>query len=151
LLLPLGNLLKSATGSIKRHDVFKDEIELDEFDIVSSAGVLWLTKINMGIWANSKIDLTILCKCDRCLNSYNQRINIESDDIYYNFDYLGKNPEIYDRIDSHEFFLIKDNMIELTESLRQNIFVNLPIKLLCDLNCEGMDKNSKKNNISYTS
>jgi len=35
-------------------------------------------------------------------------------------------------------------MIELTESLRQNIFVNLPIKLLCDLNCEGMDKNSKK-------
>jgi len=146
LLLQLGNLLKSATGTKKLHNVFWDEIVLDEFDIVSSSGLISLTKINMGVWATTKILLNIVSSCDRCLEKYNQEIHIESDDIFYHFDYLGKNSELYDRIDSPEIFYIKDNMIELTESFRQNILVNMPIKLLCDLYCQGIV--NKNNTIS---
>ncbi len=148
MLLQLGDLLKSATGTKKIHEVFSDEIILDEFDIVSSSGLICLTKINMGVWATTKILLNITSTCDRCLEKYNQVINIESDDIFYHFDYLGKNPELYDRIDSPEIFYIKDNMIELTESFRQNILVNMPIKLLCNLDCQGIV--NKNNRISNT-
>ena len=100
----------------------------------------------MGVWATTNILLNITSTCDRCLEKYNQVVNIESDDIFYHFDYLGKNPELYDRIDSPEIFYIKDNMIELTESFRQNILVNMPIKLLCDLDCQGIV--NKNNTIS---
>ena len=146
MLLQLGDLLKSATGTKQLHNVFWDEIILDEFDIVSSSGLISLTKINMGVWATTKILLNIVSSCDRCLEKYNQVVHIESDDIFYHFDYLGKNSELYDRIDSPENFYIKDNMIELTESFRQNILVNMPIKLLCDLNCQGIV--NKNNTIS---
>ena len=101
-----------------------------------------------GVWANTKIQLSIASNCDRCLEKYNQEIHIESDDIFYHFDYLGKNHELYDRIDGPEFFYIKDNTIELTESFRQNILVNMPIKLLCNLNCQGIK--NKNNRITNT-
>ena len=148
MLLQLGDLLKSATGTKKLHNIYYDEIIVDEFNIISSSGVIWLTKINMGVWVNTKIQLSIASNCDRCLEKYNQEIHLESDDIFYHFDYIGKNPELYDRIDGPEFFYIKDNMIELTESFRQNILVNMPIKLLCNLNCQGIK--NKNNRITNT-
>ena len=87
MLLQLGDLLKSATGTKKLHNVFWDEIILDEFDIVSSSGLISLTKINMGVWATTKILLNIVSSCDRCLEKYNQVVHIESDDIFYHFDF----------------------------------------------------------------
>ena len=87
MLLQLGDLLKSATGTKKLHNIYYDEIIVDEFNIISSSGVICLTKINMGVWANTKIQLSIASNCDRCLEKYNQEIHIESDDIFYHFDY----------------------------------------------------------------
>lgn len=78
-------------------------------------------------------------ECSRCLNNYQIPINIEFEEEFSHepLSHHGKG-EI--ELHSEDFVspIGDDNMIDLTELIRQDMLLSLPIKTLCSNNCQGI-------------
>jgi uncharacterized protein len=84
---------------------------------------------------------TVEIECARCLGSY--RVPIQSP-IEESFQIPGHIPDMAEEQEEEQIedeeseLLFQENMLDLTELLRQNILLALPIKPICSDECKGL-------------
>jgi uncharacterized protein len=76
------------------------------------------TLVNGGIVVSGRIEMTIGCRCVRCLKDYEQKISCE--DVCH----------FYETGSKSEF--------DLTPELREDIIISLPQNFICSADCEGL-------------
>lgn len=138
----VAQLLQEQVGAVRLRSISLDELSLDEGlvarDITGSAR---LTRIPTGILAKGNLSATVEQECIRCLEPFEQPIEAEFADEYRpTIDIttgaeLTPNPEETD----DDYFNISDlHLIDLRESLRQAIVLELPMAPLCRDDCPGL-------------
>ena len=86
-----------------------------EKDIKYSINVM---PVNNGILVQGYVETELICKCGLCLSEYNYKL--ENNDICH----------FYEKPEKHE--------IDLTDDIREDILIALPVNFKCSKNCKGL-------------
>ncbi|KOR26889.1 YceD family protein [Clostridium sp. FAM 1755] len=77
---------------------------------------------------DGKLSAEIELSCSRCLQKFKHHVDTEVHESFTN------NPQCED----DEIMLLKNEAIDVTEVIENNIIIELPIKRLCKENCKGL-------------
>lgn len=99
--------------------------------------------VNTGdsVLLKGKIEAEAELECSRCLKAFNLPLSLEIEE-----EFAKKAPE-HRRAEELElkeedfvYPIEKDNSIDLSEVIRQNLLLALPMKALCQPDCKGIQK-----------
>jgi uncharacterized protein len=94
-------------------------------------GNFTLTRTEQGVFAAGKLQAEIELECHRCLDTYKHHVD------------LGFAQSFSEKPGDEDIPITKGS-IDLAPVIDQEIAVRLPIKLLCDVDCEGVPGASKE-------
>lgn len=131
--LDVSDLIKKSKLSKEVHLELKDEkgfFDVDEEILYLGAPTLdGVVSISEDIITLSgKLSAEIELSCSRCLEKFKHHIETEVHESFTN------NPQC----ENEEITLLKNEVINVTEVIENNIIIELPIKKLCKENCKGL-------------
>ena len=141
LRINVAQLLKSPTGATRRLDLSDDISGIDEELLVLSllTGTVSLIRTADGILVTACLETTVQLECCRCLEPFLVPIRLEVEEEFH--------PTIDIRTgavlpvpDTEEDATTIDeqHVLDLTEVVRQAVFLALPMNPLCSLECAGL-------------
>ena len=140
MIFNVAQLMKSPVGTSLVSDIDEENVQLDEdIKIVGSAsGQVRLRHINQGLLVDGQIDLTVELTCTRCLKTFKQELHLELDERYRpTVDVVTGVP--LPAINEDDVFPIDDHhQVDLTESVRQQLLLAIPIATVCKEDCAGL-------------
>lgn len=148
MIIDIGKILKSAVGSSFETKIALKPTRLDrEIEVEKPVkGTVLLTKLDNEILGNFKIKTRLNLLCFRCAKNFSKNIKLEFNQIYFFTDYKKANI-----INGEKDFVIgEDGKLDPWPAIRQEILLNLPMKILCKKTCKGIcpycgqNLNSKK-------
>jgi uncharacterized protein len=141
LRINCAQLLKSPTGSARRLDLVDDISGIDDELRIESpiTGPLTLIHTADGILVNAALETTAQLECRRCLEPFAAPIEVDIEEEFHpSVDiHTGAKLPVTDTeedattIDEH-------HVLDLTEVVRQAIFLAIPMSALCRSNCAGL-------------
>ena len=135
LIFDIRNLLEAPIGTSENYS-FEVPIEYENLVVKSNiTGKLQTMRLESAIFAhttNVKIELEFICS--RCLKAFTYELSIPSAERHFFLHPPVKND------DPQDTFLInrKKHTIDLTEMLRQEIILHLPVISVCSNGCKGL-------------
>lgn len=134
----VAQLLKGTTGSSRRYEIWEDIEGIDPALIIREplVGEMEMVRTADGILVRSELTTAVELECDRCLEPFIQKIEFAIEEEFHptidvNTGALLPYDEEETRIDEH-------HILDLTEVIRQSIFLALPMHPVCRLNCLGL-------------
>lgn len=120
------------------------EVVIDTNQVVIINGDLKLTYDELKLFIKGKFEGQVKMRCSRCDREYLEVFDIEIDEIFEE-DNLIKAPakDIYWDKNSIKVFPLIDGMVDISEVVRDNVIISLPIRPLCSLECTGIDFKAK--------
>ena len=128
--------LKESVGSIRNYRV--DET----IDIVGSGslvqGEVRLTRTDRGILVQGRLHTEVEVACSRCLSRFSCPLVLNIEDVYFpTTDVISCAPLLLP--DEPGCFTIDEHhVLDLTEAIRQNALLVIPMKPLCREDCAGL-------------
>ncbi len=117
------------TFAITDEDILK-EYRLDKH--VKLKGNFY--KVDKTVLFNGKLLFTYLEACARCLKEFDNKVTSDFNAILvevFNPEYSGEEIEL----------LVRDNVVDLSDQIKQAIYLNMPMKALCGDDCKGLCSN----------
>ena len=115
-------------------------IELDAaLDIVSPiTGHVRMRRVDQGLLVDGWVELTLQQTCNRCLKEFEQPLHVIFEERFYpTLDVVTGMP--LPPIEEDEVFPINEHHeVDLTEAIRQNVLLALPMVTLCQPDCAGL-------------
>lgn len=140
MIFNVAQLMKAQVGTSLEADIDEEEIQLDEdLKVIGPlTGHVRMRRINQGLLVDGWVDLTLELTCTRCLKAFEQPMRVMLAERFQpTVDIITGTP--LPPIDEEDVFPIDDHhQIDLTEALRQQIFLNLPMVTLCQEDCKGL-------------
>jgi uncharacterized protein len=138
----VAQLLQEQIGAVRQRRIAVDQLSLDEGlaarDIAGSAR---LTRIPTGILAKGSLAATVELECIRCLETFEQPVEAEFADEYRPTIDITTGAELTpsEAESGDEYFSISDvHLLDLRESIRQALVLELPMAPLCRDDCPGL-------------
>jgi uncharacterized protein len=138
----VAQLLQESVGAMRQSRVAVAELPLD--DELTARGVeaaVRLTRIPAGILAKGRVAATLGLQCIRCLEEFDRPVEAEFADEYRPTIDIVTGAEIAPSagVEDDEHFPISDvHVIDLRESLRQALVLELPMAPTCRDDCPGL-------------
>ena len=104
--------------------VLDENLEIDFFQ-----GTFQFTRINNGIYTQGKLATQVHLTCMRCLEPFTFALNFEIAERYLFSSPKDEEEQVY--------VMDSDGTIDITEPVRQQLWVSLPIQPLCKPDCRG--------------
>lgn len=123
-----------------------DKIETDSLVLTQPIQVkVHLTNTGNSVLVNGSLTTEIELECSRCLKSFKQPITVKLEEEYSPaaLEHHGKGET---ELTASDFVypIEKDNSLDLKEMIRQNLLLALPIRPLCQPDCQGILIEEKK-------
>lgn len=146
--IDVSDLLKSVGAGLRVEKAEKLDLQ-DENLALSSPVQVKLKLINTGITVlvTGTLNTNVKMTCCRCLKDFDLPVSVNIEEEYAK-KHAGGHHEEEEAEDDEEcveikdediiFEISEDNIIDLSEAIRQNIIVSLPIKPLCSKACQGI-------------
>ena len=123
----VSQLLKEPSGSIRTYDVAESVMLGDEPFEVRGAAKLFRT--SEGLWVTATLESTLACTCSLCLEEFAQPLELVIDEETQSASSLEE---------ESERLRINDDILDLTEAVRQYLEMAPPMKPLCQPGCKGI-------------
>ena len=140
MIYNVAQLMKAPVGTSLEYDISEDEIQLDkDIQVIGPLlGHVRLRRTNQGLLVDGWVDLTLELSCNRCLKEFEQPMHVTfAEQFYPTVDVVSGLP--LPPIDEEEIFPIDDHhLVDLTEAVRQNVLLTLPMVTLCREDCKGL-------------
>lgn len=140
MIFNVAQLLKSLVGTSLESDFSEDDIQLDEdLKVIGPiTGHARMRHINQGILVDGWVDLTVELECTRCLKHFEQPQHVDFEERFYpTVDVVTGIP--VEPVDAEDAFPIDDHhLVDLTEAIRQQVLLAIPIVTLCREDCAGL-------------
>ena len=140
MLYNVAQLMKAPVGTSLEYNISEDDIQLDEdIKLVGPLkGHVRLRRTNQGLLVDGWVDFTLELSCTRCLKEFEQPMHVNfAEQFYPTVDVVSGLP--LPPFDQEEIFPIDaHHQIDLTEAIRQNVLVALPMVTLCQEDCLGL-------------
>ncbi len=141
MLFNVAQLMKSTVGTSLVTD-FQEDDELtldDDLKVVGPIeGHVRMRRTNQGLLVDGWIELTFKLNCTRCLKDFEQLMHVTFEEQFYpTVDIVTGMP--MPAFDEDEIFPLDDHhQLDLTEAVRQNALLALPMVTLCKEDCQGL-------------
>jgi len=127
----LSHLVTASLGTRTTVDVQEGAGALDkDLEIDFLQGKVQFTRVNNGLYAQGRLRTQIQLTCVRCLEPLSYPLDFEIAERYIFADQESVEEQVY--------LIAPDGMVDITEPVRQQIWVNLPLQSLCRPNCQGL-------------
>lgn len=140
MIFNVAQFLKSPIGISMTSDIHEEDVQLDnDLKLVGPIdGQVRMRRINQGILVDGWVELTLDLTCTRCLKEFEQNLRVSLDERF--------NPTVdivtglpLPPIEEEDVFPINDHHeIDLTEAIRQRIWLEVPMVTLCKEECAGL-------------
>lgn len=142
------NEIAHSVGMLYTYEVDDDESELATEDLRFQEpvrGRIQFTNTGMLLLARGKLDVTVDLECVRCLGHFpfRQAITIEEHFPLHpgalagDEEPDGETATVHSDLDVADD-LYRDGILDLTELIRQNVLVSVPLAPLCSEDCAGL-------------
>ena len=135
----VATLLREEIGASRRFPITLDRFALDD-DLVARdvTGELRLTRLPDAIMARVDASGVVALECQRCLETYDQPVEITFDEEFRVAYDVRNGKEIAAETEEDERFTISENHeVDIREPLRQEFIVGLPMRPTCGPDCQG--------------
>jgi uncharacterized protein len=141
MIFNVAQLMKSPVGTSLEADIDEEEIQFGEEDlkvIGPITGHVRMRRINQGLLVDGWVDITLEMTCTRCLKVFEQPMHVLLEERFQpTMDVITGMP--LPPIEEDDVFPIDDHhQIDLTEALRQQILLAIPMVTLCEEGCKGL-------------
>jgi len=140
MLYNVAQLMKASVGTSLGYDIQEEEIQLDEdLKVIGPIdGHVRIRRTNQGLLVDGWVDLTLELTCTRCLNIFEQSMHVTFMEQFHPTVDIVTGLTL-PPIEEEEAFPIDDHhLIDLTEAIRQQVLLALPIATLCREDCAGL-------------
>ena len=137
MLYNVSQLLMEPTGSTRQFEL-DDSVAVAENERWAS-GTVQLLRTHQGILLNATLRVQSISECDRCLVGIEQVSAIDLEEECYPTIDPSTGRRTYPPDTAEGVIHVDTNqMLDLTEVLRQYILTNEPLKALCRQDCKGI-------------
>jgi len=140
MLYNVAQLMKASVGTSLGYDIQEEEIQLDEdLKVIGPIdGHVRIRRTNQGLLVDGWVDLTLELTCTRCLNIFEQSMHVTFMEQFHPTVDIVTGLTL-PPIEEEEAFPIDDHhLIDITEAIRQQVLLALPIATLCREDCAGL-------------
>lgn len=92
---------------------------------------LQVEKVAQGILVQGKLDLTLDCRCVRCLKSFKKRMELPHWTLHL-------------PLEGEEKVTVDNDCVDLTPFVREDMLLEFPQHPVCDRGCAGLKKNGRR-------
>lgn len=142
--LNVAQVLKEPVGATRRYGLRVDDLPLGEARLARAiTGTVKLMRVGKGLLVTGESRATVDSTCVRCLEDYTQPITLELEEEYRPSIDVGSGLGITysgpDDAGEVDFFLIgDDHVLDLSDGLRQAIWLSVPMAPRCREDCPGI-------------
>jgi uncharacterized protein len=134
----LARLLEQPVGSKMSFDIDEPRQKLAEDLFVEFVrGTVEFTRTNRGVLAEGELHSQVQLECARCLEIFSQPI-----DFYLEAQFGSSSTKPQREL---TYLIGVKGILDLSEALREQILLNLPMRPLCKSNCRGLCVECGKN------
>jgi len=136
----VAQLLKWPVGTTRIHPIDTDQpLQLDdERTVTLTGGRVRLDRIDMGILARGDAEGTVILECGRCVEPYEAAIKVHFEEEFAPSIEVHTGAPLPAPEDDLIFVIDGNHILDLSEALRQNMLVALPISPICSPSCAGL-------------
>jgi uncharacterized protein len=142
MIFNVAQLLKSPVGTSSEEDIHEELVQLDDdLQVVGSLlGHMRMRRTNQCILVDGWVELTVQLSCTRCLTEFEQHMHVPFEERYYPIiDVVTGLPMSNEAEGEDDVFYIDDHHhLDLTEGIRQNVLLAIPMVTLCKEDCAGL-------------
>lgn len=142
MLYNMAQLLKAPVGTSLEAEIDEEDVQFDDdIKVIGPlVGHVRMRRTNHGLLVDGWVDLTLELSCNRCLKEFEQPMHVTFEELFYpTVDVVSGLPLSHTDIDEQDAFPIDDHhQVDLTEAVRQNVLVELPMVILCQEDCLGL-------------
>lgn len=140
MLYNVVQLMKAGVGTSLEADIHEEQVQLDA-DLKTIGplnGHVRMRRINQGLLVDGWVDLTLELSCSRCLKEFEQRLHVTFEEVFYPTVDVITGIHL-SPFDEEEIFPIDErHLVDLTEAVRQNVLLAIPMVPLCREDCPGL-------------
>jgi len=135
----VAQILKEPTGSTRRFTVEEGSLQLDDTAVDRLDGWLLLTRTDAGIWVHGSLVAEARAECGRCLEGFTQQSGLDLDEQYYpSVDSATGALVSVVIVEDDAFRVGPDQMLDISDAVRQHLIARAPMKPLCRPDCAGI-------------
>jgi len=140
MLYNVAQLLKAGVGTSFQADIHEEQVQLDEdIKVIGPLkGHVRMRRVNQGLLVDGWVDLTLGLACNRCLKEFERPMHVTFEEVFYpTVDVVSG--VFLPAFDEEEIFPIDEHhQVDLTEAVRQNVLLAIPMVILCREDCPGL-------------
>jgi uncharacterized protein len=140
MFINVAQLLKWPVGATRLHPIDADEtLQLDEQStFTTTGGRVRLDRIPSGILARGDVEGTVDLECGRCLEPFRATLRVHFEEQFAPSVDVHSGAPLPAPADELIFVIDQNHILDLSEAIRQNVIVSLPINPLCSATCAGL-------------
>ena len=92
---------------------------------------LQVEKVAQGVLVQGKLDLTLDCRCVRCLKSFKKRMELPHWTLHL-------------PLEGEEKVAVDNDCVDLTPFVREDMLLEFPQHPVCDRDCAGLNKKGRR-------
>lgn len=140
MIYNVAQLMKAPVGTSLVNDFHEDDVHLDnDIKVIGPLdGHVRMRRTNQGLLLDGWVEFTLELTCTRCLKQFEQPMHVNFEEQFYpTVDVVSGLPLA--PFDEEEIFPIDaHHLLDLTEAIRQNVLVALPMVTVCQEDCKGL-------------
>lgn len=139
----VSGLLHEQVGATRGYELNEPELDLDENQHATDlTGSVQLLRIGTGILATVTVKATVELQCSRCLIPIKREVETKFEEDFRPTVSVATGEKVAAALegeDEEDFFRISpQQVLDITEAIRQNLLVNVPLQALCKPDCAGL-------------
>jgi len=140
MIFNVAQLMKAPVGTSLVNDFQEDTIQFDDDIKVTGPlnGHVRMRRTNQGLLVDGWVELTLELACNRCSKEVELPMHVNFEEQFYpTVDVVSGLPLA--PFDENEIFPIDaHHQVDLTEAIRQNLLIELPMVVVCKEDCKGL-------------
>lgn len=142
----VAGLLKAPVGSTREYRIHAELPSLDEYTLTQPIeGTVRLIRAPDRLLVQGQLTTEVELECSRCLERFRLPVTITLNEEFFPSVDIVTGLPLPEPSDEMAFTISEVHEIDLTEAVRQNLLVELPMQPLCRERCRGFCPRCGKN------
>ena len=134
----VSQLLKASIGTTREYSLNEPIAIMDDSVESHVEGTIKLTKTHRGVLAQGQVETTVPLECSRCLNTFKNKLTVNIEEEYFPSLDINSGTALEQPEDTGSFVIDDHHILDLSEAIRQNALLAIPMKPLCREDCAGL-------------
>lgn len=129
----VNDILKQGEGAQTSYSIADEQPSFEDVKLTAPLnGQIRVIGTKTGVLVAGKLDTTVELECHRCLRTFEHHLSFPID------------AEFSPQPNEDEYQIDRYGKIDLEEPIRQDLVTHLPLRQLCQADCDGIQLKAKK-------